>query len=54
MGVHNVHENNAIRRRGPVIQLDRESLERKCFVDNALWVTYLTEGVSLYEECNLY
>ena len=26
MGVHNVHENNSIRRRGPVIQLDRESL----------------------------
>uniref|UniRef100_A0A7N2R8K9 CCHC-type domain-containing protein n=1 Tax=Quercus lobata TaxID=97700 RepID=A0A7N2R8K9_QUELO len=38
MGVHNVHENNSIRRRGPVIQLDRESLEhnrvfwRQCIV----------------------
>ena len=38
MGVHNVHENNSICRRGPVIQLDRESLEhnrvfwRQCIV----------------------
>ena len=38
MGVHNAHEHNSIRRRGPVIQLDRESLEhnrvfwRQCIV----------------------
>ena len=55
MGVHNVHENNSIRRR---VQLSNWTENpwsiTECFGDNALWVTYLTEGVSLYEECNLY
>ena len=42
MGVHNAHEHNSIRRRGPVIQLDRESLAMHAH--NATWTCLILKN----------